>query len=302
MTQLSQIILDRYQVRKSKQQKTDFINLLNQHLPTEIQTGGLLKSRNIVVGDLNTAKVVFTAHYDTCAVMPVPNFIAPKNMLLSVLYSVIIVIPVFVAMALLSAVLHIFTDNFWVNYFAEIAVLFGFFYLLMAGPANRHTANDNTSGVITLCEIWSQLNDEQKKQVALVFFDNEEIGLVGSSLFKKMNKKLMDNKLVVNFDCVSDGDNILLAVSKAAQKDCTDKIKTAFTATDNKNVMVEKREKVFYPSDQINFKNNVAVASLKHKKFIGYYMDRIHTPKDTVFDEKNIEILSQGAVKLADLL
>ena len=171
----------------------------------------------------------------------------------------------------------------------------------MAGPANKHTANDNTSGVITLCEIYSKLTEEQKQKVAIVFFDFEELGLIGSSLFKKEYKKAMEKKLLVNFDCVSDGDNILLAVSKSAQKEYMDKIDTAFAAED-KNIMVEKGEKVFYPSDQKHFKNNVAVAALKHKKIIGYYMDRIHTPKDTVFYERNIELLSDGAVKFVDMV
>lgn len=302
MTQLSQIILDSYQVRKSKKQKTAFINLLSQHMPVQVQSGGVLKNRNIVVGDLNTAKVVFTAHYDTCAVMPVPNFITPKNMLFTILYSFLIALPVFIIMAVVNAVIALITADFLVHYLAGVAVCIAFIYLLMAGPANKHTANDNTSGVITLCEIYAKLTDEQKQKVALVFFDNEEIGLVGSSLFKKMNKKVMADKLLVNFDCVSDGDNILMAVSKGAQSGYNDKVKQAFTATENKKVMVEKGEKVFYPSDQINFKYNVAVAALKHKKIIGYYMDRIHTPKDTVFDTKNIELLSQGAVKLTDML
>ena len=128
-----------------------------------------------------------------------------------------------------------------------------------------------------------------------------KLGLVGSSLFKKEYKKAMENKLLINFDCVSDGDNILFSVSKTAQKEYMEKVATAFEAED-KTIMVEKGEKVFYPSDQVQFKCNVAVAALKHKKIIGYYMDRIHTPKDTVFYERNIELLSDGAVKFVDMV
>ncbi|MBQ5782258.1 MAG: hypothetical protein IIV99_02590, partial [Oscillospiraceae bacterium] len=110
MTQLSQIILDRYQVRKSKQQKTDFINLLNQHLPTEIQTGGLLKSRNIVVGDLNTAKVVFTAHYDTCPRLPFPNFITPKNFFYYLVYQLLITVVLLAVLFVVAFGLAYVTD------------------------------------------------------------------------------------------------------------------------------------------------------------------------------------------------
>jgi hypothetical protein len=31
-------------------------------------------------------------------------------------------------------------------------------------------------------------------------------------------------------------------------------------------------------------------------------MNRIHTKKDTLFDEENIEFLAEGAVKLTELL
>ena len=301
MTELSNIIFDKYQIRKSKKQKTEFINLLKEYMSVNIQTGGLVKSRNIIVGDVEKADVVFTAHYDTCAVMPVPNFITPKNVPFYIIYSLLICIPLFVFVTLFNAALNFVTTNYWIHYFFSLSVCAFVVYMLLAGPANKHTANDNTSGVITLCEIYSKLTEEQKQKVALVFFDNEEIGLIGSSLFKKEYKKIMDNKLLVNFDCVSDGDNILLTVSKPAQNKYMDKISTAFVAED-KNIMVEKGEKVFYPSDQKHFKNNIAVAALKHKKIIGYYMDRIHTPKDTVFDERNIELLSDGAVKFVDMV
>ena len=52
MTELSRIIFEKYQIRKSKNQKTEFINLLKENMPVNIQTGGLLKSRNIIVGDV----------------------------------------------------------------------------------------------------------------------------------------------------------------------------------------------------------------------------------------------------------
>lgn len=299
MTELSNIIFDKYQIRKSKKQKTQFIELLGKYMPVKVQTGGLIKSRNIIVGDIEKAEIVFTAHYDTCAVMPFPNFITPKNIVFYILYSVLICIPIFAVMVGLNVLLRFITTDFYIHYVFSLAVCGGFIYMLMAGPANKHTANDNTSGVITLCEIYQKLTEEQKQKAALVFFDNEELGLVGSSLFRKKYGKVMANKLLINFDCVSDGDNIMFAVSKAAQKDCMDKVRAAFAAED-KNIMIEKAEKVFYPSDQMHFKRNIGVAALKHKKFIGYYMDRIHTPKDTVFDERNIELLSGGAVNLID--
>ena len=53
MHELSKKILDKYQVRKTKKQKTEFIELLQKELNHKItiEEGGLFKSRNIIVGD-----------------------------------------------------------------------------------------------------------------------------------------------------------------------------------------------------------------------------------------------------------
>ena len=93
----------------------------------------------------------------------------------------------------------------------EILVVLAMF-LLMAGPANRHTANDNTSGVTTLLDIMTALPTEARESVAFVFFDLEEMGLFGSAGFANQHKQIAKNTLLVNFDCVSDGDTILFAL------------------------------------------------------------------------------------------
>ena len=70
--------------------------------------------------------------------------------------------------------------------------------------------------------------------------------------------------------------------------------------------MLEQLKKIYYPSDQAGFPMAIAVAALKYKKPFGYYMDRIHTVKDTVMDEGNIEYLlhlqnnSQGIAEHVD--
>ncbi len=292
MTELSQTILERYQIRKTAKQKQGFIDLLQSHFPQlQLQAGGFPKSRNLIIGDVETAKVVLTAHYDTCPKFPVPNFITPKNPLLSILYSIAILIPVFLSVFLLNLLIGLVSDNYWVHYWISLVFYFGFIYLLLAGPANKHTANDNTSGVVTLCEILQQMSPEDQKKTAVVFFDNEEIGLIGSGLFRKIYKKQMQDKLLVNLDCVSDGNHILLAISKNARATHYENIEACFRSTDEKHIMLEKAEKVYYPSDQAGFKNAIAVAALKHNRFFGYYMDRIHTSRDTVFDEENIRLL-----------
>ena len=292
MTVLSQRILDDYQVRKTKKQKTAFIALLQEHYPQlQIQEGNIIKCRNIVIGDPEKADVILTAHYDTCSAMPLPNLITPKQPLLTVLYSLILIIPLFAIMLLVNWGLHRLIDFFWLNYLLSIALYFGMLSLFVIGPANKHTANDNTSGVITLCELLERLPEDLRNKAAFVFFDHEETGLIGSNAFHKRYKTIMKEKLLINFDCVSDGDYLLLAATKAANEVYGKIIADTFVGSENKTVILDRLEKVYYPSDHSGFPVALAVAALKKNRFGCYYMDRIHTARDTVFDEANIDLL-----------
>lgn len=299
MTPLSQTILEHYQVRKTKKQKSAFIDLLRQHFPQlQIQEGSFPRCRNIIIGDVKSAKVVLTAHYDTCAQLPFPNFITPKNPLLSILYSVLLIVPLVAAVFLLNLLLNLVSADYWVHYWISLVTYFGLLLLLVAGPANRHTANDNTSGVITLCELLTVLTEAERSNAAFVFFDHEETGLIGSSFFRSRYKKEMQDKLLINFDCVSDGDHLLVSASKAARAAHGELLKKCFLPEGTKGILFTEAEKTYYPSDQIGFKKSVAVAALKHNRFLGYYMDRIHTAKDTVMDKENIKLLCESIHRL----
>ena len=302
MNEISKEILEKYQVRKTKKQKTAFIEFMRAHFPNiRIQTDGLSYNRNIVIGNPDTAKVVFGAHYDTQAVMPIPNFIMPKSLTVSILYAFVLVIPMFIlAGAVGKAADLIFNDPGMVSYFT-LLTYWVLLFLMIFGPANKHTVNDNTSGVITLIELMSAMTDEERAQSCFVFFDNEEKGLFGSSTFNKEHKETMKNKFLINFDCVSDGDYLMLIPDKKSFPEQEENLKAAFEDVTDKTVLIESAKFVYYPSDQKNFKKNIGVAAFKKSK-LGLYMDKIHTPKDTVMDERNIEALVFGFRKFLSTL
>lgn len=305
MTDLSKTILADYQVRKTKKQKTAFIDFLCAQIPgLQVEHGGFGNNRNLVLGDVNTAKVIFGAHYDTCAKLFIPNFITPKNIPLYIGYSLLLCIPFGIIAGLINGLLHMVTDSFFITYWGTfLPTMALIFWMFMGGKPNPNTANDNTSGVITLCELIAAMTEEEKSKVAFVFFDNEENGLLGSSWFVKHHKKDdLKNKLMINFDCVSDGDHILFVQNKPALKTYGDALKSAFPNADGKTVYLESASNTMYPSDQGNFPMSVGVAALKKKKFIGLYMDRIHTPKDTVFEEENITFLVNGAKRMMNTI
>ena len=312
MTELSRTILETYQIRKSAKQKAAFREFLCAHLREmgyDVKIEGK-SSKNIVVGDPAQAKVIYTAHYDTCPVLPIPNFITPRNILWYLLYQLLICVPMFV----FALGAEVGTMLLWERMTGEVcppgvaiavmyAVVLFFLWWIYAGPANKHTANDNTSGVLTLIEIAQQLPEELRGKVCLVFFDNEEKGLLGSAAFAKKHKAVRKNTLVVNFDCVSDGDSIQLFPTKGLKKgkETLSVLEAAFLPAGEKTVEVV-RGFGFYPSDQAKFKQGVGVCALKKSRIFGWYMDRIHTKKDTILMEENIHLLRQGALRLAECL
>ena len=121
---------------------------------------------------------------------------------------------------------------------------------------------------------------------------------MGSGQFRRKHKQLIKKALLINFDCVSDGDHILVGISKKANAKYRVPLSRAFTSRENKHVMLEKLHKIYYPSDQAGFPMAIAIAALKHRKFPGYYMDRIHTGKDVVFDTDNIAYLTDSTLQL----
>lgn len=297
-------IIENFMVRKSKKQKLKFIDRIKEMLGSEgyqvtIEKGGMFQNRNIVIGDINTAKVIFTAHYDTCAVCPFPNFITPRNILFYIIYQIILVVAILGFSNLVGWIFWFVTKSDMVAILVSLVTALLICIQIMAGFPNKNTYNDNTSGVITLLEIAMNLPENDRKNVAFVFFDNEEMGLLGSSSFKAKHKKILKDKLIINFDCVSDGDHLLVVVNKKARKDelTFPNLESSFISTEEKHVRYVPAITTFYPSDQILFKKNIAVSSMHKIPIIGYYMGRIHTPFDTKFDERNISLISESMLR-----
>lgn len=314
MTDTTKTIFETYEIRKSRKQKTAFLQFVQEKTAawgygSRIEKGWC-GARNLVIGDPARAKVVYTAHYDTCPVLPFPNFITPKHIGIYLLYQIVVVtafmlVPMVAAMLLaggFASAAGMDSDmSGALSVLVGYAVLAAVSLLILAGPANKHTANDNTSGVTVLLDILQTMPEELRADAAFVFFDLEEMGLFGSGGFASRYKKEMKDKLLVNFDCVSDGETILLALQPKAGK-YAPVLEKAFVAGEDRPVEIGGKG-VFYPSDQKNFPCGVGVAALKRtKKGKILYMNRIHTKNDTVYEEANIAWLTESALRLTKLM
>ena len=308
MTETTREILDKYQIRKSKKQKKAFASYVERIATdwgyTFRTENGSFGSENLVVGDISKAKVVYTAHYDTAPVLPFPNFITPKNILVYLLYNLAIVLGFFAVAVVFGVIGGVLAAIFGFTVgaarsIANIAYLV-LLILMLAGPANKHTANDNTSGVTLLIDIMRDLPEDRRSDVAFVFFDLEEMGLFGSASFARAHKEEMKEKLLVNFDCVSDGENMFFVLRDGAKAHRA-AIETAFAPKGEFKVDIADKG-VFYPSDQAKFPCGVGVAALRSTKGGMLYMNRIHTSRDVIYQEENIEFLKQGAIELPTFL
>ena len=301
-------ILDQFEIRKSNKQKTDFIHYIKSRLSecdynpeTDItiqeKWKGIFNTRNIIVGNPEKAKVFFTAHYDTCAVCPFPNLMAPTNIFLFLLYQLLLVVMIFASALILTVAIALITNNFFDAGIVFLVILYGFLIHLMFGYRNKHTANDNTSGVITITKILEELPVEQREKVCVIYFDNEEKGLFGSDFFFSTYKKVMNDKLLINFDCVGDGKHIVSLAKKSAIKDnYYDLYKESLETNANESEVTcvcQKVKPMMFPSDQMHFKKGIGVCALNTSP-IGMYCARIHTPFDTKCREENIIYLQKS--------
>ena len=311
MTDTTREIFEKHEIRKSREQRKSFREYLISYAKslgyTAHEEQVTKHSANVVVGNPDSADVIYTAHYDTCAVMPFPNFITPKCIPIYLLYQTILSIIIFIIpfTVMFVGAPHVLaaTDSkglYLLTLVGGYALLILMFFLMMKGPANKHTANDNTSGVTLLIDLMTDMPEELKGKAAFIFFDLEECGTIGSKVYKQKHPKVAKVKPVINFDCISDGKNILFVLKKNAAY-LAPKIEAAFVSDGAYKVETVSKG-AFYPSDQRNFDLGVGVAALNSTKRGLLYMNKIHTKRDTVYDEENILFLKNGTIELTRLI
>ena len=308
-------LVEKFPVRKSGAQKAAFREWFclwakEQGYEAQTQTERMIvRCNNVVVGDPEKAEVVFTAHYDTPAVMPLPNFITPCNVLVWLLYQIVMSAVILAPGIILGACagwLGGYISNeagFVIGYFATLILMFITLALMMAGPANKNCVNDNTSGVAAVMELMQRLPQEQRGKVAFILFDYEEMGLLGSSAYASKHKNVKTNKLLINMDCVGDGEHMMFFANKKTRAlPCFPALEKAMQQAQGRQFHMNMMEKCVYPSDQANYKLGIAVCACNYGKVVGYYCDKIHTKKDTICEQVNLDFLTDGLTSFVETL
>lgn len=297
-------LLDQYQVRKTYKQKQAFIGFMRRHAyehgyKLEEQHYKRGRGKNLIVGNLETAEMIVTAHYDTPPNALIPIATVVGNIPMYLISQLLIFLPVlalfWVLQLLMTAlfgdigILAAPTFFFGLDIFVFVMLIFWCFQMMM-GFSNKQNANDNTSGVAVLLSLLEDLPCDERNKICFVFFDEEEKGLEGSKAFKKFYFEAVRDKPLINFDCVGHGKHLMFITKKAFSASHFNQLLA--DATHEKALMKEARHYI-YASDQLIFKNSVGVAALHKAPILGYYLSRLHSCFDNKFSSDNIEALNQ---------
>ena len=304
--QYAKLLLERFGIRKTKQQKEEFRRWLMVELKQlgyfAYEESGSSGAVNVVAGEPEKVKLLLTAHYDTAVALPFPTFYTPYHPWLYFLYQGLMI---FLAMALCFVLA--FAAGFALGQPGlvmplTLVLMVALLVYFAAGPAAKHTANANTSGVALLLEIAKAMPAPLKKKVAFVFFDMGQGSLTGANGYKRKHLKELDKQMLVNFDCVGDGDTAVLLPSKKAKWDgeLLDAINVAFSGEAGK-YQLRLQGWGMHPSDNRKFKRSVAVLTANFRKAIGPCITGVCGNKDTVLKEENLRYLCESTIKMIEI-
>ena len=132
---------------------------------------------------------------------------------------------------------------------------------------------------------------------AFIFFDNEEKGKKGSLAYFKDHKSEMNDRFLINFDCVANGNNIIfIAQDKAIGSDEYKLLETSFEKNDKYHLEFCTCKEANSNSDHKSFPKGVACVTCHISKLGILYTPHIHTPKDVVAEIGNVDYLAKNTL------
>lgn len=299
----------RFPKRITGVQKEAFLQMLEQELQVmgysiqRFTLKNLVKNHQLAT-ECEKPAVIFTAHYDTPTVMPfwislLYRFIGHTRQIAAMI--------VLIVLFLLPLLISIYLSKHFPN-LEEIVTFFlaGFNLLLVASCIsffipNPNNREDNTSGVIGLMALadWIKDKPELKDKVQFAFFDNEEWGLLGSGALKEhwdSIKHSYQQATLINLDCISRG-QVPLVVYHGKPEHAQRLLPFLQKHLPESRVMDMK----FFPlSDNYTFRKLGAInISYADSSSIagGYYIPRIHGPKDNDLSPERLAAGLDGLVE-----
>ncbi len=291
-----QEITARFPIRKTAEQKEAFLKYAlaaarKMGYEARIEENG--RHRNWIAGDPETAEIIFTAHYDTPAVKPLPNLIIPRNVPLFLLYHFCVVLLLFAVSFGAAYLLFLLTREKRLTLIAFILAYYALLMLITVGPANKNNVNCNTSGVAAVMQLMLRIPEEARGQAAFILFDNGEKGRLGSRAYATRHQQIKKRSPVFNMDCVGVGDHLLIGVKNFARATFAyGFLQNAFTQRDGITPHFYPNSGCILHSDHQSFRCGITATACRRRRLIGFYTPDIQTRRDTKADQANIDYLT----------
>lgn len=233
--------------------------------------------------------------------MLLPNFVSPTNVPAHVIYHLAAALVLIGLVFGVSLAICFPLDQPALMLPLFLILALAALWLSAFGPANKSNANSNSSGVLALLAAADAA--VRDKRVCLVFLDNNEKNMLGAAAFRKKHMSNLSQALVVNFDCVGDGDDLLLIPSKYSRWDAalTEALERSFPEEGPVRRRLLVKGLQYYPSDHRRFKYSVAVCTCRYLAGLGYYIPHLRTRRDTVLREENIVCIAQAMARFLPL-
>lgn len=226
-----EIISGKYKCRNSKKEKEAFISYLQDKYGNRMVTLPPFKYKlikrypffnihgtNILIGDLEKATIIITAHYDTplvalfhaiCSIKRKVND-KPGCTILCRFFCLFIVLSFIIFLCIYN--LHLDLLTFLSSYFGPLFILYVFMILLAyifdLFFKNPNNANDNSASVCLALN----LLERYPEKIAAILFDQEEKGRLGSKYMQEELESAPEyqNKLFINLDSIGCKDIIFI--------------------------------------------------------------------------------------------
>lgn len=306
MNEFAERIERDFPVRRKEKEKVDFRTWLVYTLKelgyspklesgtSALSAGGNVT--NVVVGDIEKAKIVLAAHYDTGVREVLPPLICPTRPATYMLYE---------ALMPLLALAVSFLISFGVTFALNMPnMTLPLFLLLLVvtlfypkyGKSETNNKNANASGVIALLEVAKALTPRYRGEVCFLFLDGGTQASKGAKRLRRAHPCLKEKPVFV-IDCVGEGDELLVLPGKASRwdGDLLDAINDNFGNSEKKTCFLKTDGQVIFPSDNAAFAHSVSVCACR--KVAGF--GRCILPRGTKeIDEENVSLLRDGLCRL----
>ena len=293
--------------RFKPKQKTRFINGLGNEFAQMGYDVRLMKDdekrknavTNLIVGDIAHANTVYAAYYDTPAKFLWGNVnYYPFNGTLtmkSALWPTYL--PIFVVLGLMIAgFIWMFSnpefggDHRTIVMIVIALVAFVISSAVSRGFANTCNINRNTSGILTLLDIASKLDENQRKNVAFLLYDGGTTDGSGMKLIAKCLPKTLDKHQFIFVDCVAKGSSVAVGYRENNEREAR-KLLNAYKGNKETHLVQMDEKRLVYTGEYFVPKAIVVSAG----EFDGNDIVVPHTgsKKDMTWDEEVMNDISK---------